>query len=303
MVVLLLSESFASVALLNNILQLIVFIVTAQIPSLMTGRMSYVDIAWPWGLMTIGLMPLLSPVITAGPGPGIRATLVMLAFLIAGGRMALGGGLAFLAGKLQIEFPRYLYQRMNWAKAGVTDEKSFMFKYMMQKEIFVQCIANMGGLSMPLMLQAFGYMTGPLTWLEIIGWTTWVAAIVFEHTADKQKKAFIKQCQENNVTNTVCDVGLWRYSRHPNYFGEWMVWNSLVITSLPSLVALWHSPELLLVKVGASFGLVTTSWMMYKCLVHYTGAVPAEYYSVKKRPEYVEYQKKVNMFMPGPRRS
>ena len=32
-------------------------------------------------------------------------------------------------------------------------------------------------------------------------------------------------------------------SRHPNYFGEWMVWNSLIITSIPSIMALWQSSE------------------------------------------------------------
>ena len=62
MVVLLLSSNFASTAILNNGLQIIVFLLTANIPSLMTGRMSYVDIAWPWGLTTIGLMLLLSDV-------------------------------------------------------------------------------------------------------------------------------------------------------------------------------------------------------------------------------------------------
>ena len=35
-----------------------------------------------------------------------------------------------------------------------------------------------------------------------------------------------------------CEVGLWRYCRHPNYFGEWCVWNSLVITTLPSAAAM-----------------------------------------------------------------
>ena len=35
-----------------------------------------------------------------------------------------------------------------------------------------------------------------------------------------------------------CEVGLWRYCRHPNYFGEWCVWNSLVIATLPSAAAM-----------------------------------------------------------------
>jgi len=299
MVVLLLSNTFASTAIVNNILQLIVFIVTANIPCLVTGRMSYVDIAWPWGLVTIGLMPFLSDV----RENSYRANFVMIAYLVAGARMALGGAVAFFQGRLQQEFPRYLYQRQNWAKEGITDESSLKFKLIMQKEIIVQCLANMGALSMPLMVQAYGYKTGDLTWLEVFGWTMWLVSIVFEHTADKQKKAFVKDCLKNNIKNTVCDVGLWRYSRHPNYFGEWMVWNSLIITSIPSLLALWQTPEeALLVKVGMTMGLITTSTMMYQCLVNYTGAIPAEFYTVQKRPGYVKYQKMVNMFVPGPRK-
>ena len=42
--------------------------------------------------------------------------------------------------------------------------------------------------------------------------------------------------------------------------------------------------------------------MMYQCLVNYTGAKPAEYYTVQKRPDYANYQKMVNMFVPGPRK-
>ena len=38
--------------------------------------------------------------------------------------------------------------------------------------------------------------------------------------------------------NVVCNVGLWKYSRHPNYFGEWMVWNSLIVMAIPSIQAL-----------------------------------------------------------------
>ena len=38
----------------KSTLQLIVFIFAANIPALITGRMSYVDLAWPWGLFTIG---------------------------------------------------------------------------------------------------------------------------------------------------------------------------------------------------------------------------------------------------------
>ena len=184
----------------------------------------------------------------------------MAAYLIAGGRMALGGAVLFFKGHLQQEFPRYLYLRTIWAKKGITDENSFAFKLNMQVDILVQCLANQGGLCMPMMLQAFGYMTGDLTMLEICGWVLWVASLTFENMADKQKKRFIKDCADKKIKNTVCEVGLWRYSRHPNYFGEWMVWNSLIITSIPSLIAMWQSPEEnMLIKIGMTWGLITVS--------------------------------------------
>merc|ERR1719367_433676 len=56
---LLASAAFSSAAATNAALQLAVFAVVANIPALITGRMSYVDLAWPYGLVTIGLSPLL----------------------------------------------------------------------------------------------------------------------------------------------------------------------------------------------------------------------------------------------------
>ena len=188
--------------------------------------------------------------------------------------MGMGALAFFFKGLLQKEFPRYLYVRRVWAEQGITDESSLAFKLTLQKEILVQALANMGGLCIPMLLQAYGYKTGPLTSLELAGWALWLAGITFEHTADKQKKAFIADCAEKKIKNAVCDVGLWRYSRHPNYFGEWMVWNSLIITSLPSLMALWQTQEeMLFIKVGLSYNLLKISYGMYHCLCNYTGSV------------------------------
>jgi len=295
---LLTSKAFSSAAVINCVAQFVVFVVTAQVPAWITNRMSYVDIAWPYGLVTIGTLPWMATAEMFGP----RTYMIMTAYLIAGGRMGLGATTFLFKGVLNNEFPRYLYLRKIWKDNHGIEEGSWSFKLSMQQEIFVQCLCNMGLLSTPMFLQAFGHFTGPLTTLEIMGWVLWLSSLVFEHVSDLQKKAFIRECSQKNIKNAICEVGLWRYSRHPNYFGEWMVWNSLVLTTLPSLFAFWStSEELLMVKIGVTCGLALVSPMMYNCLTSYTGAIPAEHYSVQKRPEYADYQRRVNMFFPGPR--
>ena len=59
-----------------------------------------------------------------------------------------------------------------------------------------------------------------------------------ESIADLQKLAFLRDMKKKGESNRVCNVGLWRYRRHPNYFAEWMVWTALVVASIPSWLAL-----------------------------------------------------------------
>ena len=299
------SKQFCGAALTNAWIQPIWFALSVHIPALITGRMSYVDIAWPWGLVIIGLLPVFHPSSNISWCPLNRANLISGAYLIAGLRMGLGAIRLLREGHLNEEMNRYMFQRKRWAERGITDENSIRYKLEMQKEIFIQCLANIGILVVPMMLQGFGYL-GPevgLTKIEIFGWILWMSGIAFEHTGDIQKKRFIQQCKKDGIKGAVCNVGLWNYTRHPNYFGEWVVWTSLVITSIPSLLAMWNTDEEnLLIKILMSIGLSLVSYSMYDCLVYYTGATPAEFYSVKSRPKYADYQKSVNMFFPGPQR-
>jgi steroid 5-alpha reductase family enzyme len=87
--------------------------------------------------------------------------------------------------------------------------------------------------------------------------------------------------------------------RHPNYFGEWMVWVSLAVVSLPSVANMWQlATHPWPTSAALTFGLVVCVHAMFVCLTTYTGAVPSEYYSVQKRPSYVDYQRRVPMFFP-----
>jgi steroid 5-alpha reductase family enzyme len=285
---LLVSNSFTGIALTNGVLQLVLFALVVCIPTWMTGRMSYVDIGWPTGLVVIGLLTLF-----LSEGNMTRTALVSIAYIFAGSRMGLGALKLWKMGHLQRELPRYEYQKRRWKDAGKTN-----VKLAQQAETILQGLANASFLAMP----AFIIASNPadsISVFEIIGLLVWLGAFVLESVADLQKLAFLKAMKKVGKRNQVCNVGLWKYSRHPNYFAEWMVWNGLIIASIPSWIALYKS-ETLIVWALLGIALLFASRMMYTTLVHYTGAVPAEYYSAQKRPDYKNYQKTTNRFFPGP---
>jgi steroid 5-alpha reductase family enzyme len=64
-----------------------------------------------------------------------------------------------------------------------------------------------------------------------------------------------------------------------------------------------YDKESLIVWVLLGLSLLWTSRLMYMTLVYHTGAVPSEYYSAQKRPEYKSYQETTNIFFPGVNKS
>ena len=130
---------------------------------------------------------------------------------------------------------------------------------------------------------------------EIIGFVLWIAFFLMEHVADLQKQAFLISAKKNKLKNQVCNVGLWKYTRHPNYFSEWMIWNSLIFASFSSLI--FYLDETF-IFIGLLISLLYISFLMYQTLVFLTGAIPSEYYTLIKRPDYKKYKENTNMFFP-----
>lgn len=285
--ILFLSDTFSGFASLNGLLQIALFLFVVCIPAYFTKRMSYVDIGWPWGLVLIGIL-----VLVLADGYWLRKYIVAGMYLFIGLRMGGFALLLFKKGHLDKELPRYKYQRRRWEKGGYTNEDISL-----QYEIMMQCFANVTFLALPALLQAFNPQEH-LSILEILGYVLWLASFGMEHLADIQKQRFLKKAYLANKRKQCCNVGLWKYTRHPNYFSEWMVWNSLILSSLPSLLY-FYSVESLPIWIGLLSALFFISRIMYLTLVYYTGAIPSEYYSVKKRPDYKEYQRTTNMFFPG----
>ena len=284
------SNNFQSITIINGIGQLVLFLFVVCIPIWKTGRMSYVDIGWPWGVALIGLIAYCQiNTIT------LSKTLVITAYILIGSRMGLGALKMWSMGLLKKEFPRYEYQKIRWEKSNKTNTGLAM-----QVEALSQGLANASFLAIPIFLISVSPST-QLSPLEIIGFTIFILSIVLETVADYQKLKFLKEMKLQNKQNMVCDVGLWKYTRHPNYFAEWMVWNGLIIASIPSFILLFDS-EALWLWIMIGIALLYTSRIMYITLLYLTGAVPSEYYSAQKRPAYKAYQQSTNIFFPGPKK-
>lgn len=123
----------------------------------------------------------------------------------------------------------------------------------------------------------------PLDWIAIL---VYMVALIGEWVSDYQLARFRKKSEDRSQ---VCREGLWRYTRHPNYFFEWVYW--------------WAYA---LLAIGGSWWCV--SWLgvllMYYFLTRITGIPPTEKRALQtKGDRYREYQRTTNCFFPGPVRS
>ncbi|MDB4136090.1 DUF1295 domain-containing protein [Gammaproteobacteria bacterium] len=282
------TATFFKLALLNSLGQLVLFTFVVCIPIWRTGRMSYVDIGWPWGLVLLGIISF-----CFSDGYWLRSLVVSGVVILIGLRMGLGALKMWQLGLLKKEFPRYQYQRIVWKEEGKNNTALAL-----QIDAIAQGLANASFLAFPVFIIASNNSKEFLV-LELVGLVIWILAFAIESIADFQKVSFLQRMKKEGKHSQVCKVGFWKYSRHPNYFAEWMVWNGLVIAAIPSWIAL-RGLESDLVWFFLGIGLLLASKFMYTTLVYTTGAVPSEYFSAQKRPGYKDYQKETNRFFPGP---
>jgi steroid 5-alpha reductase family enzyme len=131
--------------------------------------------------------------------------------------------------------------------------------------------------------------------LELLGVGIWISGFLIENVADMQLTAFsVAQAKLRKKDPSRADMkavmksGLWRYSRHPNYFGEFLLWVGYAVYALPVCASPLDMARLLFLPVVA-----------YYYLVHFTGIFMAEQVSVQRRGEaYVQYQQETSMFFP-----
>lgn len=129
----------------------------------------------------------------------------------------------------------------------------------------------------------------PFHFWDLAGVILWVVAVSGEALADWQLAAFRSKPWNKD---RVCRIGLWRYSRHPNYFFEWLHWWSYVVMALANPVGNWGLTLIGPIAMGVA-------------LLKVTGIPWTEAQALATRgEEYASYQRTTNAFIPWfPRRS
>jgi steroid 5-alpha reductase family enzyme len=124
--------------------------------------------------------------------------------------------------------------------------------------------------------------TPDLGWIAAIGVAVWLVGLLFETVGDAQLAAF--KADPANA-GTVMDRGLWRYTRHPNYFGDACVWWGIALVAAETGSGAWG-------LIGAV--------LMTVLLRRVSGVTLLEKSLVKRRAGYTEYVARTSPFVPRP---
>lgn len=125
---------------------------------------------------------------------------------------------------------------------------------------------------------------GALTGWHIVGLALFVVGLGYEAIADWQLARFKRDPQSRGQ---VMDRGLWRHTRHPNYFGEAVLWWGLWLVAAAAPDARWT---------------VLGPLVITTLLLRVSGVALLEKTIGARRPAYAEYIRRTNAFIPGPRR-
>lgn len=233
-----------------------------------TGNNGWTDAFWSFTVGAAGVLAALGPLEGTQHTP--RNWLVALLVAVWSGRLGLHITGRTLRGK---DDPRYAELRRGWGS-----------KWKPQLFLFLQIQAGVA-LVLAVAVMAAAHNPAPLGPGDAVGLLIAAIAIAGEATADRQLARFAR-----NPANSgkVCDTGLWAWSRHPNYFFEFLYWAALVP-----------------IAVGHAWGWVALAapLMMFVLLRHVSGVPPLEQHMLRSRgAAFAAYQQRVPAFFPRPPR-
>ena len=172
------------------------------------------------------------------------------------------------------EDPRYVAWRNAWGGGWYFYARSYLQVFLLQSLLALVIAAPL----VIAMSQGLPYTLAP--WV-IAGTVVWMIGFAFEYFADRQLKSFLA-IPENR--GHVMQSGLWKYSRHPNYFGESLQWWGIFI-----------------IAAGVPLGWIgVIGPLSITGLIVFVSGIPLAEASMKSSPEFVEYAKRTSPFFPIP---
>ena len=239
------------------------------------GNAGWADVVWTFATGAAGVAYALTPTLGAPPSP--RAWLV--AALVAGWSLRLGLHLLRRTAAAEQEDARYAEFRRAWG--GAFDFRLFGF---LEAQALASALLTLA------MAAAARNPATFLPWSDIAGVAQLAAAIAGEGAADAQLARYKADPAHQGG---ICDVGLWAWSRHPNYFFEWLGWLAYAVIAIGPAGG-WGFGWVAL--IGPAF--------MFLLLRFVSGVPPTEAAMAKSRgAAFADYQARVSAFFPLPPRA
>ena len=242
---------------------ILVYMIGWFIAARISGRNDIADVAWGLGFVLAAAVSL-----TAGHVYSSRSLLVSGLVLIWGLRLALH---IHSRNRGKGEDPRYRKWREEWGKWFVL--RSFLQVFMLQGILLL-----MVAIPVVFVNQA---PPAPLGWHDLLGLAVWLTGFCFESVGDRQLLTFIRDPGNKGKLMT---SGLWRYTRHPNYFGEVTLWWGIWLMTL-ALPGGWLT----------IIGPLTITFLILK-----VSGIPMLEKPYEERADFQEYKRRTSAFFPLP---
>jgi steroid 5-alpha reductase family enzyme len=255
--------SFNVIAWLWSLAAIMAAALTTWFVSLVKRDVSIVDSLWS----VLFLIATATYFAVEAPDHGPRAVLVLTLIALWAVRLS-----AHITIRNHGQGEDFRYQRIRAKNEPYFQYKSLYIVFGLQ-----------GFLAWVICLPALAAVSGEATPgpLDTIGLGIWLIGFAFEAIADWQLTRFRRR--KDNASR-VLDTGLWRYSRHPNYFGN---------------AAMWWGMYLIAVSAGGWWTIVGPLLMTF-LLLRVSGVALLERDIGERRPEYTDYIRRTNAFIPGP---
>ena len=246
-----------------NLLALLLMMFTGWLISVVIRNVTIVDTLWGLGFVMVAWITFYF-----SEGYALRKWLIAVLTTLWGIRLAI-----YLSARNwgTGEDPRY----GSWRKdSGERFWIVSLFKVFLLQAVFLWVI------SFALQIAQLSPTPEKLVWLDFMGVSVWLLGFLFESVSDFQLARFKS---DSGNKGRVMNQGLWAYSRHPNYFGEALIWWGIFLIALAAPNSWWT---------------VISPLVITTVLLKMTGIPLTEKSIAERRPGYSEYVQHTNAFFP-----